>query len=74
MQRLLPPSLVKRVYALYAATLMAFIAVSLAMFYTLQFQQHVEQAQASAQMLGEAIAQTVGANAANGDYSAIQQR
>ena len=70
---LLPQSLVMRVYVLYSATLLLFVATSLGLFYQYQFKGTMEGAQASATMLVEVVAQTVSDSAVIGDYDTIKR-
>ena len=71
--RLLPQSLVSRVYALYSATLLLFVGGGLAMFIHFEFSTTVEDAQESATMLTEVVAQTVTESAVIGDYDTIKR-
>lgn len=73
LSRLLPKSLVVRVYALYSATLLIFVSSSLFMFYQYQFNQVMEEAQQSATMLIELTSQVVSDSAVIGDYDTIQR-
>jgi signal transduction histidine kinase len=73
LNRLLPQSLVMRVYALYSVTLLLFVSTSLALFYQYQFKGAMEGAQASATMLVEVVAQTVSDSAVIGDYDTIKR-
>jgi len=73
LDRLLPKSLVSRVYTLYSLTWMAFVAASVVLFYQNQFAQDMEDAQQSATMLIEVAAQTVSDSAVIGDYDTIQR-
>ncbi len=73
LDRLLPESLVTRVYALYSATWLVFVAAGVALFYQNQFASDVEDAQQSATMLIEVAAQTVSDSAVIGDYDTIQR-
>ena len=73
LNRLLPQSLVMRVYALYSVTLLLFVSTSLALFYQYQFKGAMEGAQASATMLVEVGAQTVSDSAVIGDYDTIKR-
>ena len=73
LSRLLPQSLVARIYALYSATLLFFIGGGLVMFYQYQFAQELETAQQSATMLIEVTAQTITDSAVIGDYDTIQR-
>jgi signal transduction histidine kinase/ActR/RegA family two-component response regulator len=71
--RLLPQSLVARIYALYSATLLIFVGLGLALFYQYQFVQELETAQQSATMLIEVTAQTISDSAVIGDYDTIKR-
>jgi len=73
LNRLLPQSLVTRVYALYSVTLLLFVSTSLTLFYQYQFKGAMEGAQASATMLVEVVAQTVSDSAVIGDYDTIKR-
>ncbi len=73
LNRLLPQSLVTRVYALYSATLLLFVSTSLVLFYQYQFKGAMEGAQDSANMLVEVVAQTVSDSAVIGDYDTIKR-
>lgn len=72
-RRLLPRTLVGRVYALYSIALLLFVGTSLGLFYEHQFGQTVEDAQSSAIMLVEVAAQTVTESAVIGDYDTIKR-
>ena len=71
--RVVPQSLVMRVYALYSVTLLLFVSTSLGLFYQYQFKGAMEGAQASATMLVEVVAQTVSDSAVIGDYDTIKR-
>ena len=71
--RLLPESLVTRVYALYSVTWLTFVSAGVALFYQSQFAQNIEDAQQSATMLIEVAAQTVSDSAVIGDYDTIKR-
>jgi len=71
--RLLPKSLVARVFALYSATLLLFVGGGLWLFYHYQFTQAIEDAQQSATMLVEVAVQTVSDSAVIGDYDTIKR-
>ncbi|WP_374480396.1 ATP-binding protein [Zoogloea sp.] len=73
LSRLLPQSLVARIYALYSAALLFFIGGGLVLFYQYQFTQELETAQQSATMLIEVTAQTITDSAVIGDYDTIQR-
>ena len=70
---LLPKALITRVYALYSATLLLFVGSSLVLFYEYQSRAVIEDAQDSASMLVEVLAQTVTESAVIGDYDTIQR-
>jgi signal transduction histidine kinase/CheY-like chemotaxis protein len=71
--RILPQSLVGRIYALYSASLLFFVVGGLALFYQYQFVQQLETAQQSATMLIEVTAQTIADSAVIGDYDTIKR-
>ena len=73
LDRLLPESLVTRVYTLYSVTWLVFVAAGVVLFYQNQFAGDVEDAQQSASMLIEVAAQTVSDSAVIGDYDTIQR-
>ncbi|WP_079435108.1 ATP-binding protein [Zoogloea sp. LCSB751] len=73
LSRLLPQSLVTRIYALYSVALLFFIGGGLVLFYQYQFAQELEVAQQSATMLIEVTAQTITDSAVIGDYDTIQR-
>ena len=70
---LLPKSLVARVYALYAATLLLFVGGGLAIFFNYQFAQQIEDAQDAATMLVSVSATTIADSAVIGDYDTINR-
>jgi signal transduction histidine kinase/ActR/RegA family two-component response regulator len=71
--KLLPRSLIGRVYALYSLALVLFVGGSLAIFINYQYAEAIEEAQQSATMLIEVAAQTVSDSAVIGDYDTIQR-
>ena len=71
--RLLPQSLVARVYLLYTVTLLLFVCCSLWLFYHHQFNEAIENAQESATMLVEVAAQTISGSAVIGDHATIKR-
>ena len=73
LNRLLPQSLIGRVFALYTGTLVMFVAGSLLLFYQYQFKESMEAAQTSSTMLVEVAAQTVSDSAVIGDYDTIKR-
>ncbi|MDH4395379.1 MAG: ATP-binding protein [Limnobacter sp.] len=72
-QKLLPQSLIGRVYVLYSATLLLFVGISLTLFYQIQYQGAIEEAQDSASMMIGVVAQAVTESAIIGDYDSIQR-
>ncbi len=73
LSRLLPNSLVARVFSLYAATMLLFISLGLGLFFRYQFSEEIEGVRQSATMLIEATVQTVSDSAVIGDYDTIQR-
>ena len=71
--RLLPQSLVARVYLLYTVTLLLFVCSGLWLFYHYQFSEAVEKAQDSATMLVEVVVQTMSDSAVIGDHDTIKR-
>lgn len=71
--RLLPNSLVKRVFALYIGTLLLFFGSGLWLFYNYEFREEVEQVRETAAILVESTAQTITESAVIGDYDTIQR-
>jgi hypothetical protein len=74
--RLLPESLVARVYLLYSGTWLLFVCIGVGAFLPgNQIRLSVQDAQESATMLIEVVAQTViGESAVIGDYDTINAR
>ncbi len=70
---LLPNSLVTRVFALYAVTMLIFVSAGTWLFFHYQYTQEIEGSQQSAAMLVEATAYTVRDSAIIGDYDTIQR-
>ena len=73
LSRLLPETLVARVYLLYSATLLLFIGIGLALFYQAQIRISVQDAQDSSTMLVEVVAQVISESAVIGDYDTINR-
>ena len=73
LQRLLPQSLVGRVFSLYLATLLLFVGIGLALFYRYQFTQQIEDELLAGEMMVNVAAQTVGDSAVIGDYDTISK-
>ena len=69
----LPQSLVWRVFALYAATLLLFVSVGLTIFYRYNFEQTLDEAQQAALMLNQLTGQIVTESAVIGDFDTIQR-
>ena len=69
----LPRSLVARVYALYSATLLLFVGLGMGLFYQLQFNQHIDDAQEAGILMIKLAGQTISDSAVIGDYDTIQQ-
>ena len=73
LSRLLPETLVARVYLLYSATLLLFISTGLGLFYQAQTQLSIQDAQESSTMLVEVVAQVISESAVIGDYDTIHR-
>jgi len=73
LKRLLPQSLVTRVFSLYLVTLLLFVGSGLGLFYHYQFAQTVEEAQQSATMLVEVVVHSISDSAVIGDYDTIKR-
>ena len=71
--RLLPASLAGRVFALYAATLLAFCAAGFAAFVAYFVSADIEDATVTSDMLVEVLAQTATDSAVIGDYDTIRK-
>ncbi len=71
LQRLLPQSLVGRVFTLYAATLLIFVTAGLGLFYRYQFTQQIDDELLAGEMMMNVAAQSVGDSAVIGDYDTI---
>jgi PAS domain-containing protein len=71
--RLLPNSIVARVYGLYAASLLLMVAAALGMFYRYQFDVELNNAQERADSLTSVIAPAVSDSALIGDYDTIRR-
>ena len=70
---LLPRSLVGRVFALFAVSMLVFVGVGLGMFYRHQYLQHIEETQDAANTLVELAAQAVEDSALIGDYDTVKR-
>jgi signal transduction histidine kinase len=71
--RLLPSSLIGRVFLLYTVALLLFVAISFVAFSRFQYHSTLEEAQDAASMMIEVVAQTVTDSAVIGDYDTIQR-
>jgi len=71
--RLLPRSLVGRVFALYTVVLVAFVTSGLAAFYHHQFTVELEDAQHRADAMLQVLTPTVSDSAVIGDYDTIRR-
>jgi len=71
--RLLPRSLVGRVFALYTFALAAFVGAGLAVFYRHQFAHEIDAAQARTDALVNVVAPALSDSAVIGDYDTIQR-
>ena len=69
--RLLPSSLVGRVFSLYFTVLLIFVGTGLGLFYRYQFTQNIDDELLSAEMMMNVAAQTVADSAIIGDYDTI---
>jgi len=72
-QLLLPRSLVGRVFALFALSMLIFVGTGLGMFYRHQFLQHIEETQDAAATLVEVASQAVEDSAVIGDYDTVKR-
>jgi hypothetical protein len=68
-----PQSLVGRVFALFAVSMLVFVGVGLGMFYRHQYLQHIEETQDAAATLVELAAQAVEDSALIGDYDTVKR-
>ncbi len=73
LKKLLPQSLITRLFLLYSTSQLLFLGVGVALFYQYQFLQAMEDAQQAAVMLIEVTAQTVTDSAVIGDYDTIRR-
>ena len=71
--RLLPASIVTRVFTLYSFSWLFCVSVGIVMFYTSEFSDRVESVQSAALMQVELTAQTVRESAVIGDYDTIKR-
>jgi PAS domain S-box-containing protein len=71
--RLLPGSLVGRVFALYTVVLAGFVLAGLGLFYRYQFSVELEEAQLRAETLSAVVLPTIADSAVIGDYDTIRR-
>ena len=71
--RLLPGSLVGRVFALYTVVLAGFVLAGLGLFYRYQFTVELEEAQLRAETLSAVVLPTIADSAVIGDYDTIRR-
>ena len=71
--RLLPNTLLGRVFSLYVVTLVLFVGLGLGLFYKYQFSQHIEDELLAAEMMMNVAAQSVADSAVIGDYDTIEK-
>jgi PAS domain S-box-containing protein len=72
-QRLLPSSLVGRVFSLYLMTMLLFVGAGLGLFYHYQFAQYIDEELLSAEMMMNVASQSVADSAIIGDYDTIKK-
>ena len=70
---LLPRTLVGRVFALFAVSMLVFVGVGLGMFYRHQYLAHIEETQDAANTLIEVAARAVEDSAVIGDYDTVRR-
>ncbi len=73
LRRLVPSSLVNRIFALYVVTLTMLAVGGLVLFLRYQFHQRIEDTQMAAVMLIEVVAQSVQDSVVIGDYDSVQK-
>ena len=71
--RLLPRSLVGRVFTVSTLTLLLSMGTGLGLFYRYQFLQHIEETQDTAMTLVEVATQTIEDSAVTGDYDTVKR-
>ncbi|MDT8990505.1 PAS domain S-box protein [Curvibacter sp. APW13] len=70
-RQFLPKTLVGRIFALYAATLLVFTCSGLLLFYRYQFERHVQEEVLAGEMMMNVAAPSVADSAVIGDYDTI---
>lgn len=71
--RLLPRSLISRVFSLYALSLFGFVGCALGLFYRYQFQHELERTALRAEALVHVMTPTIAEGAVIGDYDIIRR-
>jgi hypothetical protein len=71
--RLLPSTLLGRVFSLYVVTLLIFVSLGLGLFYKYQFSQYIEEELLAAELMMNVAAQSVADSAVIGDYDTISK-
>ncbi len=71
--RIIPQSLLARIFALYSATLLLFVGTGLGVFFSYELESETQDAFESATMLAELAAQTITESAVIGDYDTIKR-
>jgi signal transduction histidine kinase/DNA-binding response OmpR family regulator len=73
LDRITPATLTNRVFAIYTATLLLFVAGGLGAFISYEFRKQIEETQASSVMLIEVVAQSVQDSVVIGDYDTVKR-
>lgn len=73
LSRLTPATLTNRIFAIYSATLLTFVAAGLAAFISYEFRKQIEETQSSSVMLMEVVAQSVQDSVVIGDYDTVKR-
>ncbi len=73
LRRLVPSTLMERVFALYAATMTVLLVGALGLFLRYQYNQHLEGTQMASVMLVEVVAQSVQDSVVIGDYDSVHR-
>ena len=71
--RLVPQTLTGRVFALFAGTLVGFLAIASVLFYRYEFGSGIDDALAQAQILSEVVTPTITDSAVIGDYDTVRR-
>ncbi|WP_138513420.1 response regulator [Rhodoferax bucti] len=73
LDRLIPATLTNRIFAIYSATLLTFVAAGLTAFISYEFRKQIEETQSSSVMLMEVVAQSVQDSVVIGDYDTVKR-